>query len=328
MSSLELALVELQPPDELAAAAVSERAAQVLRPRGALQRLDEIAVWLAGWQRTDRPCVRKPEVILFAADHGVCARGVSAYPSEVTAAVVHSVEAGIATSAVMAKSAGASLRVIDVGVGRPSGDICVEDAMTPSRFEECLQAGRKAVNESDADLLIFGEMGIGNTTAAAALCNALFGGTADEWVGRGTGVDEEGLRRKEEAVRLAVVRVGTVEPWTALQRISGCELAAMAGAIVAARDRSIPVILDGFVVTAAAAALFKANPIALDHCIAGHRSAEAAHGRLLELIDKQPLLDLGMRLGEGSGALAALPLVSLAANCVVEVATFAEAGLS
>ena len=314
-------------PDEGAAAAVAERAGQVLRPAGALARLDELAVWLAAWQGTERPAVRHPAAVVFAADHGVAGERVSAYPAEVTAAMLKALRAGVATACVMARHVGASLHVADVGVGEPTGDLAHEPALTPDRFRTCFEAGRRAVAGLDTDLLVLGEMGIGNTTAAAAVTAILLGGPAEASTGRGTGVDDAGFARKLAAVRSARRRVGTAPPLEILRQAGGAELAALAGAAVEARLRPLPLVLDGFVVAAALAPLELAHPGALANAVAGHRSTEPGHLALLERLGKPPLLDLGMRLGEASGALAAVPLLRLAAAAVTEVATFAEWGL-
>jgi nicotinate-nucleotide--dimethylbenzimidazole phosphoribosyltransferase len=314
-------------PDERAAAAVAERARRVLRPAGALARLDELAVWLAAWQGTERPAVRRPAVLVFAADHGVAAVGVSAYPAEVTAAMLKALREGVATACVLAGQVGATLDVVDVGVGDPTGDLTREPALDPTRFRACFQAGRQAVAGLDADLLVLGEMGIGNTTAAAAVTAILLGVPAEASTGRGTGVDDAGLARKLAAVGAARRRVGNAAPLEVLRQAGGAELAALAGAAVEARLRRLPLVLDGFVVTAAVAPLELVNAGALANAVAGHRSAEPGHQALLARLGKLPLLDLGMRLGEGSGALAAVPLLRLAAASVTEVATFAEWGL-
>ena len=315
-------------PDEEAARSVRKRSARVLRPTGALARLDEVAAWLASWQRTPRPRVETPAVLVFAADHGIASAGVSAYPAEVTRSMVDALVAGVATANVMADAVGARLSVVDVGVGEPTGDISVEDAMDASRFHDCLRSGRDAVAAlGETDLLVLGEMGIGNTTAAASVCAALYGGPAEMWTGPGTGVDEPTLRRKTELVDAAARRVEGASPVEVLRRVGGAELAAIAGAAFEARRRSLPMLLDGFVVTAACAVLDCARPGALEHAIAGHCSAEQGHRVLLEKLGREPLLDLGLRLGEGTGAMAALPLVALAARCVNEVATFEEWGL-
>lgn len=321
-------LGDLPGPEEAAAAAVRERASQVLRPFGALVRLDEVAEWLAGWQRTARPAVTRPAAAIFVADHGVTSEGVSAYPSDVTAAMLRALEGGVATASVMARSIGARIAVHDVGVGIPSGNLLREPALTEDRFRRCFEVGRLAVSGLETDLLVLGEMGIGNTTPAAAICAAIFGGPAEEWTGLGTGIDAVAHARKVEVVDAARGRLGDrAGPIEVLRQLGGAELVAIAGAVVEARLRSIPVILDGFVVTAAVAPLEVARPGALDHCLAGHRSGELGHQLLLEKLGMSPLLDLGLRLGEGTGALAAVPLVKLAAACVTQVATFEEWGL-
>ena len=220
---------------------------------------------------------------------------------------------------------GATVHAVDVGVGRPTGDIRVEPALDHERFTEAVEAGRSAVDALDADLLVLGEMGIGNTTAAAAVTAALLGGEPAEWVGRGTGVDDDGLARKQAAVQQAVARVaGVDDPLEVLRQVGGAELVAMAAAVVAARQRNLPVLLDGYVVTAAALPLHAAAPGALDHCRVGHCSAEPGHRRLVQQLGQQPLLDLGMRLGEGSGAMAAVPLVAMACAGITHVPTFGE----
>jgi nicotinate-nucleotide--dimethylbenzimidazole phosphoribosyltransferase len=341
-------------PDLAAAAAVAERARQVLRPAGALARLDELAAWLAAWQGTTRPAVRRPAAVVFAADHGVAAGGVSAYPAEVTAAMLKALREGVATASVLARQVGATLEVVDVGVGDPTGDLTIEPALDPVRFRSCVQAGRDAVARLEADLLVLGEMGIGNTTAAAAVTAILLGRPAEAATGRGTGVDDAGLARKQAAVEAARRRVGgsgglkpsppedggsgglkpsppgdqgTAPPLEVLRQAGGAELAALAGAALEARLRRLPLVLDGFVVTAAVAPLELLHPGALANAIAGHRSAEPGHTAWLERLGLAPLLDLGMRLGEASGALAAVPLLRLAAAAVTEVATFDEWGL-
>lgn len=315
-------------PDILARQAMVVRASRTLRPPGALARLDEVAAFLAAWQRTDCPAVERPAVLLAAADHGVAARGVSAYPASVTRAMIDAMRAGVATSAVLAADVGASLRLVDAGVGEPTGDISVTDALDPGRFEEAFVRGRETVASLDCDLLVLGEMGIGNTTAAAAVAAALVGPPVERWVGRGTGVDDAGRIRKVEAVEAAVARVTGDSPIGILRRAGGAEMAVLAGAAVEARVRSIPVLLDGYVVAAAVAPLAAAVPGALAHCLAAHLSPEPGHRLLLDHLGLAPLVDLDMRLGEGSGALAVVPLIRMAAKAVVDVATFEEWGLA
>jgi len=256
---------------------------------------------------------------------------VSAYPTEVTVAMLDALEKGAATAAAMTKALGMPLDVVDVGVSRPTGDLRVEPAMGEERFDEAVQAGVDAVERAaGTDLLVFGEMGIGNTTAAAAVAATLYDEPAAEWCGRGTGLDDDGVTRKIGAVNAcrARVRAVTGDPIEILRHAGGAELAAIAGAVAEARRRSIPVLLDGYVVTAAIAPLAAARPGALDHVLAGHRSAEPGHRRLLERLGLSPLVELDLRLGEGSGALLAVPLVRLAAVSVVDVATFQEWGLA
>jgi nicotinate-nucleotide--dimethylbenzimidazole phosphoribosyltransferase len=318
-------LATLPEPDLASGDAVRARAADILRPSGALARLDELASWMAEWQHTATPSVRRPAGIVFAADHGVAAAGVSAYPVEVTAAMLAAYRSGKSTVSAFATAAGATVEAIDVGVGRPTADLRVEAALTPERFAECVTAGRRAVDGLDADLLVLGEMGIGNTTAAAAVAAALQGGDPADWVGRGTGVDDEGLARKRDAVAAAVTRIaGVTDPLEVLREVGGAELVAISAAILAARRRGIPVLLDGYVVTASALPLALVRHDALAHCRLGHVSAEPGHRRLAQALGLLPLLDLGMRLGEGSGAMAAVPLVRMACAGVTDVPTFAE----
>lgn len=325
MSWLRSALISIPGPDVAAGDAVRARAADILRPAGALARLDELAAWVAEWQGTSSPAVMKPAALIFAADHGVAAAGVSKYPIEVTAAMLAAFSAHHSTVTAFADAVGASVQAIDVGVGRPTGDIRFEPALSVERFEECVAAGRAAVDALDADLLVIGEMGIGNTTAAAAVAAALGDGDPADWVGRGTGVDDEGLARKRAAVSTAVERIaGVSDPLEVLREVGGAELVAMAAAVLAARWRKLPVLLDGYVVTSSVLPLAVAVPHALDHCQVGHCSAEAGHRRLAARLGKQPLLDLGMRLGEGSGAMAAVPLVRLGCVGITHVPTFTE----
>lgn len=314
--------------DDVSAKAVQARADNVLRPPGALGRLDELAVWLARWQQTTSPAVDRPRVIVFAGDHGVAAEGVSAYPQSVTKAMVDALNSGIATASVMAERIGATLSVVDVGDGVPCGNIREVPALTPTQFEWAVTKGQEAVAAlGDADVLIPGEVGIGNTTPAAAIVTALLGGAAHDWVGPGTGLNPRGVSHKTNVVQDAVGRVSGAAPLEVLRELGGWELAAIAGAVIEARERSIPVLVDGFVVTAALLPLELARPGFLDHCWPAHVSAEPGHRRLVARWGRRPILDMEMRLGEASGALAALPVLGLAADVVVRVATFDEAGL-
>ena len=319
------ALTNLREPDREARAGVRARAAEILRPAGALARLDELAAWVAGWQRTSHPSVDRPVAVVFAADHGVAADGVSAYPTEVTAAMLTAFRQGVSSINAMASVAHAKVLAVDCGVGRPTANLRHAPALDARRFAEAVELGREAVDELDTDLLIVGEMGIGNTTAAAAIVACLLGGPCDEWVGAGTGVDAEGRARKVAAVADAQRRVGVLRhPLDALVEVGGAELVALAAAVAEARRRSIPVVLDGYVATAAVLPLALAAPGALDHCVAGHVSPERGHRRLLERLTLTPLLDLDMRLGEASGAMAAVPLIAMACRLVTDVPTFGE----
>lgn len=282
-------------------------------------------MWKAGWQRSATPAVTKPHALVFAADHGVAAAGVSNYPTEVTGAMLAATRDGHATINAFATTIGADVTVVDAGVGEPTGDIRHEAALTPERFDTATQLAFDEVDQLDCDLLVLGELGIGNTTAAAAVAAAFAGGEAAVWVGRGTGIDDDGLERKRVAVQEAVRRIaGVVDPLEILREVGGAELVGMAAACVAARHRSIPVVLDGYICTASMLPLVKAEATALDHCVVGHCSAEPGHRLLLDELGKAPLLDLDMRLGEGSGAMAAVPLITMACAGVTNVPTFAE----
>ena len=326
MTLLHEHLADLPGCDQAARDAVLERAANILRPSGALAWLDEIAAWVAGWQRTPQPRVAKPAGLIFAADHGVAAATkVSAYPTGVTEAMLAAYRQGRSTINAFARIAGATVTAVDVGVGNPTGDIRYEAALSEERFDDIVRIAFAAVNELDCDLLVLGEMGIGNTTPSAAIAASLAGGETAAWVGRGTGVDDEGLARKRQAVQEAVRRIaGITDPIEILREVGGAEIAAITAATIAARHRSIPVVLDGYVVTAAVLPLNEIDPAAIAHCTVGHCSSEPGHRKLLERLGKPPLLDLDMRLGEGSGAMAAVPLIAMACAGITDVPTFGE----
>lgn len=328
LSSLRATCLDLPPPDAKAAASAAARQAILTKPPGSLGRLEELVAWLAGWQGRAMPRLDRVDVLVFAGNHGVVAQGVSAFPASVTAQMVANFAAGGAAINQISRAVGASLRVIPLDLERPTADFTLEPAMSEVEFLAAVAAGGEAV-AADCDLLCLGEMGIGNTTAAAALAAALFGGAAEPWAGRGTGVDAAGLARKCRAIDAALARHGAslADPLAAARILGGRELAAILGATLAARQRHIPVLLDGFVCTAAAAPLARLRAGALDHAIIAHTSAEAGHRRLAEALGMPPLLDLGMRLGEASGAAAAIPLLRLALACHAGMATFAEAGV-
>jgi nicotinate-nucleotide--dimethylbenzimidazole phosphoribosyltransferase len=322
-------IVAEMPTGALAAAtAVMERERHLLKPPGALGRLEEITIWLATWQDKAPPRLDHPRISVFAGNHGVARQGVSAYPPAVTAQMVQAFLQGQAAVNQLARQANADLRVYEMDLEHPTADFTQGPAMTEDGCARAMAYGMMAV-EPGLDVLCLGEMGIGNTTAAAALCLALFGGTASDWVGPGTGIDAAGLARKHRAVEqgLAANPGASADPLLALACLGGQELAAIAGATLAARYARIPVVLDGFGCTAAAAILYRLDPKALDHCLVAHVSQEPGHMRLLKALDKTPLLDMRMRLGEGSGAALAIPLLKAAVACHVGMATFAEAGV-
>jgi nicotinate-nucleotide--dimethylbenzimidazole phosphoribosyltransferase len=304
------------------------RDGQLTKPPGALGRLEEIAFWLAAW--TGRPpAVTRPLVAIFAGNHGVVDQGVSPFPQSVTAQMVENFAAGGAAINQICVTHDLGLKIFDLALEHPTADFTKEAALDEQACAATMAFGMEAI-AGGTDLLCIGEMGIGNTTVASAIYLALYGGTAEEWVGPGTGAQGEVLQRKIEAVEKAVDlhKAHLNDPFEILRRLGGREIAAMAGAILAARMEGIPVIIDGFVATAAAAVLHAANPKALDHCLVGHVSAEPGHIRVLENIGKTPLLALGMRLGEGTGAALAAGIVKAAAQCHSGMATFDQAGVS
>lgn len=315
--------------DAAAIAGAQDRNGQLTKPPGALGRLEDLAVWYAGWRGNSQPVLENPQVIIFAGNHGVCAQGVSAFPPEVTVQMVANFEHGGAAINQLSKAFGARMDVHALELDRPTVDFTTGPAMSENEVVAALQTGWDAVDPA-SDLLVTGEMGIGNTTVAAALAAALFGGDAQAWTGRGTGVDDAGLVRKTEVVAAGLVRHAGVmdDPLQVLRCLGGRELAAMAGAIAAARAHRIPVILDGFICSAAAAVLAQTVEGALDHTVAGHLSSEGAHAKLLAALGKEPLLSLGLRLGEGSGAALAIGVLKGAIACHSGMATFAEAGVA
>ena len=315
--------------DADAAAMARDRNAQLTKPPGALGRLEDLAIWYGAWRGSGRPLMERPQVIVFAGNHGVTARGVSAFPAEVTVQMVANFRNGGAAINQLARAFGAQMDVHAIDLDRPTADFTTGPAMSEEDVVAALGVGWNAVNPT-ADLLVVGEMGIGNTTSAAALAAALFGGAAGDWTGRGTGVDDAGLALKTQVVAEGLTLHGDAmaDPLQALRCLGGRELAAMTGAIARAREDRIPVILDGFICTAAAAVLERCAAGALDHCVAGHVSAEGAHRALLDRLGKAPLLDLGLRLGEGSGAALAIGVLKGALACHSGMATFAEAGVA
>jgi nicotinate-nucleotide--dimethylbenzimidazole phosphoribosyltransferase len=316
-------------PDLASATKAAEREVQLTKPTGALARLEEIANWLATWQGKHPGAVHHPRVAVFAGNHGVADRGVSAYPKEVTQQMVLNFQTGGAAINQLCKNADADLRVYEMSLDQPTQDFTQGPALSEEEAARAMAYGMMCV-EPGIDLLCVGEMGIANTTSASAIAAALFGGSGTDWAGPGTGVQGAQLTRKAQVIDegLALHRSKFADGFEIMRCLGGHELAAIAGAVVAARMARVPVLLDGFASTVAACVLLKTHPGALDHCLVAHCSAEPGHRRLLTEIGKKALLDLGMRLGEGSGAALAIPIVRAAALCHAGMATFGEAGVS
>ena len=324
-------LREMPGPDLAARTEVVRRQAELTKPPGSLGRLEEIAEWLACWQGRAHPRVERPRIAVFAGTHGIAQRGVSAYPPEVTQQMVKNFLDGGAAINQLAAAIDADLRIYELDLDHPTADFTQGPAMNEARTANAMAYGMMAA-EPGIDVLCLGEMGIANTTAAATLCAALFGGSGADWAGPGTGVKGAALANKIAVIDEALARhrdaIAAKDPLALLAAVGGEELAAIAGAIAAARMGRIPVLLDGYACTAAAAVLHAVDRGALDHCLVAHRSAEPGHTRLLDAIGQRPLLDLDMRLGEASGAALAVPLLKAAAACHAGMATFGEAGVS
>lgn len=325
LTAIRAALATQPGPDADAAHGAADRNGQLTKPPGALGRLEDLALWYAGWRGDARPRLTAPQVLVFAGNHGVAAQGVSAFPAEVTVQMVANFRAGGAAINQLSDLAGATMSVHALELDSPTADFTQGPAMSEQEVCAAFAAGWDAVS-GDADLLVTGEMGIANTTSAAAIAAALLGG--ENWAGRGTGVDDAGLERKEAAVAAGLAVNSDRSGLGVLAALGGREVAAMAGAIAGARSKRIPVILDGFICSAAALTLWAEDKSALDHCVAGHLSAEGAHDRILEALGKEPLLSLGLRLGEGSGAALAIHVLRGAVACHSGMATFAEAGVA
>jgi nicotinate-nucleotide--dimethylbenzimidazole phosphoribosyltransferase len=340
---------EITAPDADVAAAARARQDRLTKPPGSLGRLEDLSVWVASCQGVCPPRqFQRARVVVFAGDHGVTSAGVSAYPAEVTAQMVANFDAGGAAINVLAEAAGASVRVVDIAVDvaeplspsigahkvrRGSGNIAVDDALSAEEADAAIQAGRRIADEevdSGADLLIAGDMGIGNTTAATTLIAALTNSEPVAVVGRGTGVDDAGWARKTAAIRDALYRARglSADPVGLLRVCGGADFAAMAGFCAQAAARRTPVLLDGVVVTAAALVADRLAPGAREWWQAGHRSSEPAHTLALKHLELEPIIDMRMRLGEGTGAAVALPVVRAAVAALASMATFDEAGVT
>ncbi|MDG2516845.1 nicotinate-nucleotide--dimethylbenzimidazole phosphoribosyltransferase [Lysobacter soli] len=334
-------------PDADAARAALTRQGVLTKPPGSLGRLEDIAVWWAARQGTERPGVERVWISVFAADHGVAAEGVSAFPQAVTGEMLRNFATGGAAIAVLARHLGARLDVVNLGTVNDPGELpdvhraviapttanfCEAPAMTREQLREAMQVGADRVAlalDHDADLFIGGEMGIGNTTAATALSCALLDEAPEALAGSGTGLDDGGIARKCGVVRRALARHADADSAVDyLQRLGGFEVAALAGAYIAAAQARLPVLVDGFITTAAALAAARLNEGVREWLCFSHRSHERGHQRLLDALRAQPLLDLGMRLGEASGAAVAVPLLRMACALHREMATFEQAGVS
>jgi len=328
-SDLRAVCLDLPSGHPAASAAVAQREATLTKPPKSLGRLEDLVAWLAHWQGHAPPRLDHAEILVFAGNHGVTKLGVSAYPAAVTAQMVANFASGGAAINQLAKNAGAQLRVIALSLDTPTADFTQQPALTEREFLAAVATGYDAV-APDCDLVCLGEMGIGNTTAAAALAAALFGGGGARWAGRGTGVGDDGLARKRAVIDRALACHASVlhDPLAVAAALGGYELAAILGASLAARRQNIPVLLDGFVCTAAVAPLSKLRGDTLAHALAGHVSAEAGHRMLLDELNLKPIVDLTMRLGEASGAAVALLMLRAALACHTGMATFAEAGVS
>ncbi len=332
-------------PCEASRAAALARQQQLTKPPGSLGQLEHLAINFAAWQGKPLPALGKIGVRVFAADHGVCAQGVSAFPAEVTVQMINNFVAGGAAISVLSRDCGADFSVVNMGTLEPTPragglvdmstvpgtqDFTLQEAMTADTLQLSLEAGRKQVEQLDCSLFIAGEMGIGNTSSASVITAALLALPAEAVVGRGTGIDDEGLRRKRAAVATALDlhKFSMASPEDILRCVGGLEIAAMTGAYLGAAQLGIPILLDGFISTAAALVAVRINPGASDWMIAGHRSVEPAHTLLLDALNLRPLLDLDMRLGEGSGAAVAVGIVQSALILHSEMATFDQAGVA
>lgn len=328
VSSLaEIADLNLTQIDADATEAARTRQMQLTKPPGSLGALEELAIFMAGWQGSEKPEINKAQALVFAGNHGICAQGVNPFPQEVTAQMVMNFEAGGAAINQLCRASGAELSVVALDLDRPTADFTTGPAMSEAECLEAMNRGASAV-DVDADVLLLGEMGIGNSTIAAALAYGIFGGDAKDWVGPGTGADEEGVSLKSRVVETGVGLHGKGSAMDILAALGGREQAAICGAILAARRARIPVLLDGFICTAAAAPLHGANAALLDHCLVGHLSSEPGHARLVRAMGKSPVANFSMRLGEGSGAALALGILRSALACHNGMSTFAEAGVS
>ena len=329
LEDLRAACLDLPAGDDAAAEAASRRQDTLTKPQGSLGRLETLVAWLARWQGRAMPRLDKVKVIVFAGSHGVTAQGVSAFPSEVTAQMVANFAAGGAAINQLARAANAELDVIPLEIERPTGDFTQGPAMNADEFLAAVAVGYEAVTK-DSTCFASARWASATPPPPQPSPRRCLAASAEKWVGRGTGVDDAGLQRKAVAIYTAMKLHADIldDPLQIAAAVGGRELAAMLGAALAARKLGVPLMLDGFVTAAAVAPLAKLNPAGLAHAVAGHVSAEAGHRRLLEVLGLDPLLDLGMRLGEGSGGCLAVNIVRGALACHTGMASFAEAGVS
>ncbi|MCL4104038.1 UNVERIFIED_CONTAM: hypothetical protein GTU68_034900 [Idotea baltica] len=306
------------------------RQQQLTKPPGSLGRLEQIAIAFAGWQDCERPTVERLGIRIFAGDHGVCAQGVSAFPAEVSAQMVANFLSGGAAISVLSKQQKADFALINVELAAGTEDFTETEAMSHTCMQDCLTAGKDQVEQLECDLFIAGEMGIGNTSSASAVMATLLSLKAEDVVGRGTGIDDETLNRKQTMIAKALTlhSQNINEPLGALRCLGGLEIAAMVGAYIRSAQKGIPILLDGFISCAAALVAIRLNPSVKNWMIAGHQSAEGAHQKLLTALGLQPILNLEMRLGEGSGAALALPIIQSALLLHAQMFTFEEAGIA
>lgn len=335
-------------PDEAVMALARARQGELTKPPGSLGRLEELAVELAGLQRRELPQIDKVRIVVFAADHGVAAEGVSAFPQAVTAEMIRNFASGGAAISVLARALGATLEVVDVGavddvgplpgvvsarIAAGTANFCRQPAMDEHQLGAALNVGRAAVQralEAGMDLYIGGEMGIANTTTATALACAELQVDPAMIAGAGTGLDAAGIGHKAEVVRraLAMHREALETPYDNLHYLGGFEIAALCGSYIAAAQAGVPSLVDGFISSTAALMAVRLNPSVRPWLLFSHASAERGHGRILAALEAHPLLSLGMRLGEGSGAAVVLPLLQMACRLHAGMTTFAEAGIS
>ncbi|EJF82855.1 nicotinate-nucleotide--dimethylbenzimidazole phosphoribosyltransferase [Bartonella rattimassiliensis] len=306
-------LTNLPVADEFSIILAKKRQEDLTKVQGALGKLGDIAVWYAGWKGTEKPLVTRPLVAIFSGNHGIVEENVTPFPQSMTQKMVQNFASGGAAINQICIAYDLGLKIFDLALEYPTMNITKDAAMDERSAAATMAFGMESI-AGGTDLLCIGEMGIGNTTIASALCLALFGGEVEEWTGNDIGSEGDFYQRKIEAVKTAISLHKDYfnDPFEIMRRLGGREIAAMVGAILAARMEKIPVILDGFVATAAAAILYKINPKALDHTLVGDVSSEKVHRKLLQKIGKEPLLDFGMHLGEGTGAAMAAGIVKAA----------------